>query len=250
MKRVFLLGLFFLFLSIGPALAAEKITALTEPWAPYSYEENGELVGLSVDFVRQILDRAGFEYDITVKPWKRAYNDTLKHSNTILFTTSHTEKRKDLFKWVGPLFPRRVVLYKLKKNSDIEVHSFEDLHKFRIGAVRGGAIEELLISKGFEAGVNFDPANSGKQNILKLFAKRVELIPGSGISIAHRMKSTPHKMSELESVFTLIDRGGYYIAVNKDTPDETVDRIRGAFDSLIAEGVREKIIKKYFNCSN
>jgi len=50
--------------------------------------------------------------------------------------------------------------------------------------------------------------------------------------------------------FTLIDRGGYYIVGKKDTPNETVDRIRAAFDSLIAEGVRDKIIKKYFNGSD
>ncbi|NDV23782.1 ABC transporter substrate-binding protein [Desulfovibrio sp. JC022] len=245
MKKVFLLILSILFLNSVAAFGAEKITALTEEWAPYSYEENGKLVGLSVDLVVQILNRAGIEHELSIKPWKRAYNETLKNKNTILFTTSHTDKRKDLFKWVGPLFPRRVVLYRLKKNAHIKVNSFEDLKRYRIGAVRGGAVEELLISKGFKHGINFDEADSGKQNILKLFMGRIELIPGSEISIAHRMKSTPHKLNDMEQVFTLINKGGYYIAVNKETSDELVARIQKAFDSLIAEGARDKIIKEY-----
>lgn len=245
MKSFLLLGVLTFFFSSISVFAADSLTAYTEDWAPYSYEKDGELAGLSVDFVRRIFNRAGFEYKISMIPWKRAYNETLKHPNTILFTTSHTDKRKDLFKWVGPLFPRRVVLYRLKKNEYIKVRSFEDLKKYRIGAVRGGAIGELLLSKGFKTGINYDEADTGTQNILKLFMGRIELIPGSEISIAHRMKNTPYSFSDLEVVFTLIDRGGYYIAINKETSDAIVDRIQKAFDSVIAEGGREEILKTY-----
>ncbi|ACS79456.1 substrate-binding periplasmic protein [Maridesulfovibrio salexigens] len=250
MKRVFCFGLALYFMSIVSAFAGDRLTVLTEDWPPYSYESDGRVVGLSADLVVQTLARAGFDYSLNIKPWKRAYKETLSNKATILFTTSRTEQREKMFKWVGPLFPRKIVLYRLKRNKHIVVNSFDDLRKYKIGVLRGGSVEEILKARGFEQGCNYDEAATNKQNILKLFLNRIDLIPGSEVTMAHRMKSTSHKFSDLEMAFVLVDQGGYYIAVNKETPDDVVRRIQGAFDSLIAEGGRDKIIKTYLGDLN
>ena len=245
MKRVLSLGVFAFFMSTVSAFAGDRLTVLTEDWPPYSYESEGMVVGLSTDLVVQTLVRAGLDYSLSIKPWKRAYKETLSRRSTLLFTTSRTDKREKMFKWVGPLFPRKIVLYRLKKNKHIVVNSFDDLRRYKIGVLRGGSVEEILKAHGFEQGCNFDEASTNKQNILKLFLNRIDLIPGSEVTMAHRMKSTSHKFCDLEKVFVLVDQGGYYMAINKETPDDVVERIQGAFDSLVAEGGREKIIKTY-----
>jgi polar amino acid transport system substrate-binding protein len=179
---------------------------------------------------------------LKLKPWKRAYQDTLETPNTILFTTSRTEKRENLFKWVGPLFPRQIVLYRLSSRQDIQVHHLDDLHQYRLGVLRGGSVEEYFNSKGI---VNYQTVGKEVQNILKLFVGRVDLIPGSDISMAFRMKETPYKFTDLKKVFVLIDEGGYYMAINKRTPDEVVIKLNEAFTSLIEEGFRQKVSTKY-----
>ena len=40
--------------------------------------------------------------------------------------TVRSGKREGLFKWVGPLAPRKMWLYKLKKRKDINVKTLED----------------------------------------------------------------------------------------------------------------------------
>ncbi|MFW5498154.1 MULTISPECIES: substrate-binding periplasmic protein [unclassified Maridesulfovibrio] len=232
-------------MSIVSASAGDRLTVLTEDWPPYSYESDGRVEGLSTDLVVQTLSRAGLEYSLRIKPWKRAYKETLRKKSTLLYTTSRTEQREKMFKWVGPLFPRKIVLYRLKKNKHIVVNSFDDLRKYKIGVLRGGSVEEILKARGFELGCNYDEATTNKQNILKLFLNRIDLIPGSEVTMAHRMKSTSHRFSDLEKAFVLVDQGGYYIAINKETPDDVVKRIQGAFDSLVAEGGRERVIKTY-----
>lgn len=245
MKKIILIVIITLFTFTIPVFANDSLTVLTEEWLPYNYMEDEQIIGISTDLVVKALKMANFNYKISLKPWKRVYNETLKNKNTLLFTTSRTKQRENLFKWVGPLYPRRIVLYRLKSNKNIIVNNINDLKKYTIGVVRGASVEEYLISKGFKDQIHYDKATIGKQSILKLFLNRVDLIPGSEISMPFRMQKTPYKFSELEMAFVLINQGGYYIAVNKNTSDKIVKKIQIALDSLIKEGMREKIIKKY-----
>ncbi|NDV28178.1 ABC transporter substrate-binding protein [Desulfovibrio sp. JC010] len=245
MKKVLAACVAVMFLVVSPVCADETLSVLTEEWPPYNYTENGKLTGISTDLVRQTLSRAGYKFKINIKPWKRAYNEALKVRNTLLYTTSRTEAREKLFKWVGPLYPRRIVLFRLKKNNTVIINDFEELRKYKIGVLRGGSVEEYLMSRGFKLNDNLDQAADGKQNILKLFSNRIDLIPGSEMSMAHRLQQTPYEFSRLEVAYVLIDKGGYYIAINKDTPDEVVNKMQRAFDELIEEGVRKRIVDSY-----
>jgi len=71
------------------------------------------------------------------------------------------------------------------------------------------------------------------------------MIPGSDMSLSFRLKNTPYKFSDLKNAFVLIDKGGYYIAINIDTPDDIVNRLQTAFNQLVHEGLRQKIVQKY-----
>jgi len=241
MKQFFLNFIIILTFTL-PCLAFEKIVVLTEDWPPYNYKKNEKIVGISTDLVITVLNKAGFDYNLEIYPWKRAYFETLKNPNTLLYTTSRTKNRENLFKWVGPLFPRQIVLYKLKTRNNIIVNNIKDLKKYRLGILRGGSVEEYLKSLQF---TNYESVTKEIQNILKLFAKRVDLIPGSDISMAFRMKETKYNFSDLKKEFILIDQGGYYIAINKSTSDKIVNKLQNTFKSLNRDDLINKITKKY-----
>jgi polar amino acid transport system substrate-binding protein len=66
--------------------------------------------------------------DIKIWPWARGYETALKEKNTVLFSTTRTEARENLFKWVGPIMPSRIVLVAKKtehqaKNKTIQANS-------------------------------------------------------------------------------------------------------------------------------
>ena len=53
------------------AIAQPDLKVITEDWAPYNYEENGELKGFSIEIVQAIMDELGEEYPISIYPGVR-----------------------------------------------------------------------------------------------------------------------------------------------------------------------------------
>lgn len=243
MQTIILSLAFVLFCS--PAYGDRQLLIPTEEWPPYNFMKDGEVVGLSTDLVKAMLARAEIDCRLEVWPWKRAYATTLKQPYTLLYTTSRTAQREHLFKWIGPLYPRQLHLFKLKSRKDIRIDGWESLKKYEIGVLRGGSVEELLQSKGFEAENHYWPVSEVEQNLRKIFLQRIDLVVGSDMTLAFRLKNSSHKFSDLEKVFLLADQGGYYIAVNKDTPDRLITKLQMAFDALIQAGLREQIQSRY-----
>ncbi|WP_248795157.1 substrate-binding periplasmic protein [Pseudomonas sp. MWU13-2105] len=60
-----------LFASLSFAAQGEKLRIVTEPWAPYVYEENGQAKGLDYETTAIVFQRLGVEVDWQFLPWKR-----------------------------------------------------------------------------------------------------------------------------------------------------------------------------------
>lgn len=88
-----------------------NIILLTENYPPFNMSVNDKnfargdnIDGLSTDIVREMFKRANVKYRLSLRfPWSRIYKLTLQKRNYGLFSTTRTEAREDLFKWVGPL---------------------------------------------------------------------------------------------------------------------------------------------------
>ncbi len=239
-----------LLLALAPwCRAAEPIPIFTENWPPYNYTHNDRIVGMSTELVEAIFTRAGLEYTIEVYPWARALLLTETTANAALYTTSRTKQREQRFKWVGPLFPRQLALFKLSQNRHIVVNRLGDLKRYRIGVLRGGSVQEYLQSKGFDK-TNLHDVAEVEQNLNKLYHDRIDLIVGNETTLAFRMKSTPYSFADLEQVYTLIDQDDYFIALNRHVDDRIVQRLQTSLDALVEQGLRTAIQKKYLGVPN
>lgn len=78
-----------------------------------------------------------------------------------------------------------------------------------------------------------------------LLIGRFDLIPGDPLDLAYQMKSLGSKYSELEIAYFISDEGGYYMAANKETPDEILAKIQKYLKEVMTTGVRDRIIEKY-----
>ena len=242
-------ALVFVFISLClhfPALGAEKIRVLTEIWEPYNYLDGDRPVGLSTELVKATFKKANIDYELEVLPWKRAYNFTLNDKNTAIFTITRTPAREAVFKWVGPLYPQVEYFYKLRKRSDIKVSRIDDLKAYVVGVLNGGSTQEVLLARGFQNGVNLNPVTKASQNLAMLFAERVDFVIGSDAKFVFQLKDNNlHKFEDLEKSVLLSDSGGYYLALNINTPDEIVNRLQKALDQLMRDGLRDAIWRKY-----
>jgi polar amino acid transport system substrate-binding protein len=242
MKKWFLL--FSLLFGSTAFAAPEAINVLTEEWAPYNFTENGKISGYSTEVVEAILRKANLSYTINVLPWARAYTMAQKGPNSLLYTMGRLPEREQLFKWVGPIAPRQVWLFRLKSRSDIQVRTLADAKKYTIGVVQLDGITQYLERNGFKIGKHLATVSNEEQNQRKLLAGRVDLITGNEIAVAFQMKQMHLPFDKLEKVFRLVDEN-YWMGFSLNTPDSVVWRTQRALDLLKGEGLLTRIEARY-----
>ncbi|WP_108649625.1 substrate-binding periplasmic protein [Dongshaea marina] len=143
-----------LFSGMAQAADFSKLTYMTENYPPYNFSAKGVIQGISVDLLLAMGKQAGVPLKlnmIKLYPWARAYNQTLKGPNMVLFATTRTKAREALFKWVGPIANTDTVLL-AKKGSGISISSPADMKKYTIGVVKDDVGEQLVKAAGVPAG--------------------------------------------------------------------------------------------------
>ncbi|WP_415713303.1 substrate-binding periplasmic protein [Maridesulfovibrio sp.] len=233
-----------LMLGFAVSAKAKKITILVDTWPPYNFKINNKIVGISTELVEAALQKTKLNYELVLYPFKRALITVQKNPNTMLYTVARIPQRENMFAWIGPLHPRKVYLFKLKRRTDIHIAGVEDIKKYHTGALSGGSVEQFFITHGFHEG-DYYLVSKSDQLLKMLFKKRIDLIPGDPLDLAYQMKLLGLKYSELEKVYMLSDEGGYYMVANKNTPDAIITMIQKSLDEIMATGLREEIINKY-----
>lgn len=216
-----------------------------DDFPPFAYTENGKPTGLSVEILRTILNELQIPDTIKIYPWVRAYDMALKNKNTAVFTAARTLERETLFKWVGPIAPRKINLYKLKRRTDIKVSTFEDAKKYIVGTIRGYAAEKTLLNKGFEIGKNIDQVTRNIQNIIKIYRNRIDLMTSFDLLIVYTVKGTQYSFDDFEKVLVIDDKHDFYYAFNKETDDADVARFQQVLDNMKADGRYNNLLEKY-----
>jgi len=127
-----------------------SLTYYTEQLPPYNYIKNGTLKGVSVELLEAVTEKMGKKVsteEIQLVPWTEGYQAALKGNNTVLFTTARTPEREQNFKWAGPIYSDRDVLF-AKPDQGINISSPDDLKGYRIGVITDNAVTQQLLAIG------------------------------------------------------------------------------------------------------
>ncbi len=225
--------------------AQDKITIVTEEWAPFNYQENGKMMGFSTELLKGMLTHLKIKAPIKLYPWARSYHLALNNKNTLLYTVARTDERQNLFKWIGPIAPRKMYLFKLKNRKDIVINSLADAQSFVVGSVRDDAFSQFLFNNGFQKGKNVILEPDAKTNIHKLFSNTIDIFAGPEMGAAFLAKKQGLSFDKMDKLFCAIDKGNYYFVFNKDTDDRIVKQFQNAFDEMKHNGTFDKIKDKY-----
>ncbi|MCG8619470.1 MAG: ABC transporter substrate-binding protein [Desulfobacterales bacterium] len=224
----------------APVLAGQ-FSIMTEEYPPFNYTENGKLTGLSSEVMTELLNRLGHENNIKVLPWARAYNLTQTKEGMILFSTTRTEQRESLFKWVGPLATNKWVFF-AKQGSDLKINSLDDARKVKkIGTYKDDAAELFLNEQGFS---NTESVIDDMSNVKKLVAGRINLWIVGELQGVYKAKMATGSAAGLKKVFD-VKSTQLYIAFSKSTPDAVIEKWQAELDKLKADGTYNRILKKY-----
>lgn len=214
--------------------ANEFIQVVTEDLNPLNYLENNQVKGSSTQIVRRVLKEAGLKADFQVYPWARSYAMAQNQENTLIYTINRTPEREQKFKWIGLLASndQSAFLFKLKSNTDLQVSSLEEAKEYFVGTNLGDVNHELLKSEGFK---NIQAVPLRSQSIKMLFRERVDLIVGSYPILKEECKKAGKSIESLEALIPF-KTSSPYMAISNKTSDKLVEKLRTAYQRLVASG--------------
>ena len=237
-----------LFVLAGCACTTQKnmkgisdLQLLTEEYPPVTFMKDGKVTGFVTDIVREIIARQGMPDRIRLTAWDEAYNTALNTPNVVLFSAERTEKRENLFQWVGPVGKNSAIFY-AKKGSGIKIKSLEEAKKIKaIATTTDWFTEQYLKDKGFTNLVSSPLPVTG---VKQLMNGEVQVSVFTDITIPEIVKNAGYRMDDLEPVFT-VSNTYFYIAVSRGTPVEMVKKWQSVLVGLKADGTFEKIYRRY-----
>lgn len=242
--QIFLVGIVLL-LGLVSNASGQELNVYTEDYKPFQYRDaGGAPTGFGVELVKEMF--AGAEIGIKdgliqLYPWARAYATVLKEKDTAVFMTVRTQEREPAFKWVGPLAPRKMWLYKLKKRRDIQLQNLEDAKRYKIGGYNQSADTNYMLQLGFN--VHIVPT---QRHITKMLVKeRIELMSSLELTMADRLRDLGLDHTVVEKTILLDDRYEYYLAINPQTADALVNRLQNSLDQIRKNGNYERLWRKY-----
>ncbi|MDR6234003.1 substrate-binding periplasmic protein [Pseudomonas oryzihabitans] len=224
-----------------------QLTLLTENFPPYNFSVDGknfardaDLKGIAVDMVREMCQRAGIPYNLTLRfPWERIYGMALDQPDHGVFVTARLPEREALFKWVGPIGPDDWVLLG-RPDSHLQLRNLDEVRKqqLKIGAYQGDAIAESLLKQGFTP----ELALRDQENVQRLLKGQID-VWATG-DPAGRYLARQENVSGLKTLLRF-NTGELFLALNKQTPDEVVQKLQKALDELRQTGEVQRIFNRY-----
>ncbi len=226
-------------------------TFYTEQFPPYNYQENGTLKGVAVDLIGEMTARMGTRLtpdQVHLVPWTEAYQTVLGSNKSVLLSMARLPEREQSFKWVGPVFTDRYVLF-AGYDKGIVVNGAADLNKYRIGVIA----DDAGVLQLEDAGVNsshFVYGTNASALVEKLAHGDIDLwcYPEMvGRYIAQEVTANYYSFRVVYSLGALQS----YFAFSKDTPNSTIGEFQKALDALKLEkdsaglSVYDRIVGRY-----
>ena len=217
-----------------------KFRILTEEFPPYNFTEAGKINGISTEIVREILKKINHPDNLEVLPWAQGYELLQKEDNIILFSTTRSPIREDLFKWVGPLVPNNTAFF-AKKGSGISISGMDDAKRVKsIGVYKDDFGELLLKKKGFK---NLDSEVDNKLNVKKLVEGKIDLWLINELTGKH-MAMVAGYADKIEKVYE-VQKDSMYIAFSKSTPDTVIEEWQNVLDKIRDDGTFAQIFSSW-----
>ncbi|MDQ6975780.1 MAG: transporter substrate-binding domain-containing protein [Mariprofundaceae bacterium] len=217
----------------GSALAENAtLKIITEPWAPFSYKENGKVKGVITDVVRNVFQSMDVSVTFQVVPWKRAVAMLKKGKGDALYSASYkTERAKFLIYPKHPIYQVKYLFYS-KKGSGFNFDGNVDHLRGKIGAMRGYSYTKAFWNtpKTCADCYKIEIVNKLEQNFKKLHKGEITAFPASQ-KVAEAMMKKEGYTNEFEASLIPLATKDYFLTFRKGIDPMLVDK----FDQAIAK---------------
>lgn len=163
-----------LFACLGLTVRAEPLRIVSEPWAPYIYEEDGQPRGLDFEASAIVFQRLGIEVQWTLMPWRRCLQELESGQADAVLDIFQTREREVQMVFPGePLSEVEFVLFYARQRP-YPFQRLADLQGLKIGVSPGYWYPD----QAFRTSQLFirESAPTHEANLGKLVRDRVDLV--------------------------------------------------------------------------
>lgn len=220
-----------------------KFQFITEEYKPLNYTENGTVTGLAPELLKEICSRLDIPFETSVLPWEEGYSLVQTNDNAVLYSTILNASRKDLFKWAGPYASLDWLFYASAQNQ-ISLGSMDDARQVAaIGVLKDYAIEQYLVSEGFNNLVYCDDNVDAFDKLLK---GEIDLFPSDKITAEAALNSLGKLLYDVSGKL-IIRTDLVYFAFNKNIPDNIVADFQREIDVLKENGTLKSLYEQFMH---
>ncbi|MDT9001692.1 transporter substrate-binding domain-containing protein [Paucibacter sp. APW11] len=231
-----------------PAWASEQaLVGYTEDLPPLNYHDKDGAQGFSVELLRLMAIQAGLPLTLEVLPWARALQLAEANPRGLLFSLTRTPEREAQYQWVGPISPRRILIYKLASRRDLKLGSLAELKQAKLGVRRGSAAVQRLLAEGFKPGVNIELGIDDANNLRKLLAGRMDYLLMLDWAAAWNLRQLQLPASTLQPVLDFDVSSAYWYGLRADADSALVKRLQQALDAIKRDGRYERLRQRYIS---
>ncbi len=222
------------------SLPSYGLILTTEDYPPFNMPDpkTGQLTGISVDKVVELMRRANEPYKLAPFPWARAYQMAIQMDDTCVFSTTRTPEREALFRWVGPLVMNDWIVFQ-RGDDQRKPKKLEDLRPFIIGGYNNDAVSEYLKLQHFKV----DLANTDADNPAKLLHHRFDFW-ATGELLGHYLIKRHGLTGKITPLFKF-KRTGMYLACRLTMPEQQIERFNQILREMERDGTSAAIERKY-----
>ncbi|BBP79917.1 MULTISPECIES: substrate-binding periplasmic protein [Pseudomonas] len=231
-----------LFACLSFAARGEKLRIVTEPWAPYVYEENGRAVGLDYETTAIVFQRLGIEVEWQFLPWKRCLAMLEQgQADGALDIFHNSERDATLLYPEEPLSEVEFVLFYAKARPH-PVSTLDDLKGLTVGTSPG-----YFYGESFNDSPQFrrEPAPTHEANFGKLDLGRIDLLI-TDRRVGQRILEELHLQERIAQYPTVIRQGSQYLALRRNAGmDLLVQRFNAELKRFKREPAYAELAARY-----
>lgn len=223
---------------------AATFKAYAEVLPPLNFAENGRVGGFASELLRMMAADAGHTVQLELMPWVRAYRTVKQQPGSALYSIVRNPEREQLFRWVGPIAARRIMVYTLATRPEVVVRKPADLLRYRHGVLAASSAASSLQQLGVPA-AQLEYGQSDEVNLKKLLLGRADTVVMLDWAMQWQRQQQQLDPARIRPLWTLDQRYQYWFAFNKNTDPAVLRSLQQALDRIKADGRLAALQRRY-----
>lgn len=227
--------------------ATEKsVIIVSANWAPYEFEEDGQIKGISVDIVEEAFKRMGYKVIKKILPFSRAI-EMLENGDIDMITDvkNTAERQKNGIFSKESIITTYTSLF-VKSDSNIKFDgNVLNLKPYKIGTIRDYTYGQEFDNAVKNKIIKIEEVDDKLQNINKVLDNRIDICVENRLVLLNALKSTNNeeKLKELKPEVSQTPVYAWFS--KKKNPEKMVDEFDIKLAEIKKDGTFEKIYNSY-----